>query len=238
MSQLVIGDLAVEVVRKTVKHVRLSVHPPDGRVRVSAPPNVSEDDIRALVNSRLVWIEQHQRRFADRQRQVVRAYESGDSVYFLGRCYVLNVEYKIGLPRVAVRDNSILHMTVAPGSDATYRKLVMQAWYRIQLKALVPPLIERWSAVLGVQVEAWGIKIMKTRWGSCNTRARRIWLNLDLARKPEACLEYVLVHELVHLLERGHNDVFYAHLSRVLPDWQARRDELNHAPSGHPAWEC
>lgn len=237
MPQLVVGDQTVDVVRKPIKHVHLAVYPPDGRVRISAPLRVGDDALRAIVAARLGWIRRQQGKFAGQERQAPRDYVSGESHYFLGRRYLLNVIDQPGPPRVVVRNARILDLIVRPGSDADTRGRVMQAWYRSQLKALVPPLLEKWSAALGVQPAAWGVKQMKTRWGTCNVRARRIWLNLELAKKASGCIEYVVVHELVHLHERLHNERFYALLTRALPDWRARRDELNRAPIGHPAWE-
>ena len=237
VTSIDVSGLPVEIVRKNIKHVHLSVNPPSGRVRVSAPLRIGDEAIRAFVASRLAWVRRQQQKFASQERQTAREYVSGESHFYLGRRYLLHVVYEAGPPRVAVRNNKLIEMVVRPGSDADYRERVMQAWYRAQLKALIPPLLDKWSTVLGVHADEWGVKQMKTRWGTCNIGAKRVWLNLELAKKPAACLEYVVVHELVHLLERLHNERFYALMTRALPDWRARREELNRAPIGHPAWE-
>jgi hypothetical protein len=229
LHQITVNDLVVNVIRKDVKHLRLAVYPPDGRVRATAPLRVNDEAVRRFVISKLAWIKRQQARFAAQERQPAREFISGESHYYQGDRYLLNVVYQNGPPAVTVRNKTTLELRVRTGSDAGQRERVLLAWYRRQLKAAVPPLIAKWEAALGVHVAEWGIKRMKTRWGTCNVKARRIWLNLELVRRPVHCLEYIVVHEMVHLLEPRHNDAFVAHLDRLLPHWRLVHDELNHS---------
>lgn len=227
----------MEVVRKNIKHLHLAVYPPNGRVRVAAPLRLNDEAVRLAVISRLAWIKRQQAKFEGQERQSAREYVSGESHYFQGRRYRLNVVYHDGLPHVTIRTNTRLDLIVRLGSDLAQRERVMLAWYRQQLKLLIPPLIAKWESILGVHVAEWGVKHMKTKWGTCNIQARRIWLNLELIKKPAICLEYVVVHEMVHLLERKHNDRFATLMDQAMPQWQLRREELNHFPLNHADWE-
>ena len=206
--QIHVGGLTVDVVRKAIKNLHLGVYPPDGRVRVAVPLAVSDEAVRLAVIGKLGWIKRQRRGFAGQARQSEREMVSGESHYFLGRRVRLRVKEHDGPARVVARNTPFLDLYVRPGTGAEKREQVLQSWYRAQLKTLIPPLLEKWQPILGVQVADWGIKKMKTRWGSCNVDARRIWFNLELAKKPVRCLEYIAVHELVHLLERHHNDRF------------------------------
>ena len=235
--QITVHGLVVDVVRKNIKHLHLAVYPPHGRVRVAAPLRLNDEAVRLAVISRLAWIKRQQAKFEGQERQSAREYVSGESHYLQGRRYRLNVIYHDGPPQVSIRNKTRLDLVVRPGSDMAQRERVLLAWYRQQLKALIPPLIAKWEAILGVQVVEWGVKQMKTKWGTCNIVARRIWLNLELIKKPEICLEYVIVHEMVHLLERKHNDRFAALMDRALPQWGLHREELNREPLGHVTWE-
>lgn len=231
-----VSGIQVEVVRKPIKNLHLSVHPPEGRVRVSAPLRVGDEAVRLAVISKLGWIRRHQKTFADQPRQSRREMVSGESHYFMGRRYRLRVQEHNGPGRISREGNSELTMQVRPGADRDKREQMLNEWYRRHMKSLVPDLIAEWQPLIGVQVADWGIKKMKTRWGSCNRRDRRVWLNLELAKKPPHCLEYVLVHEMVHLLERSHNDRFRAFMDRFIPQWRLYRDELNQAPLAHEEW--
>lgn len=235
---LTVGDVTVEVVRKDVKNWNLRVYAPDGRVRIAVPRHVDDDAVRQIVAGRLAWIKRQQGKFQARPQQPAREYVSGESHSFLGNTYRLNVIEQDGPPHVVMRDKSTLDLYVRPGSSPAQREQVLLGWQRRQLKALIPALIAKWEPVLGVQVAEWGIKRMRTRWGTCNIRARRIWLNLELARHPAPCLEYVVVHEMVHLLERTHNAVFQAHMTRALPHWRELCAQLNQAQPGRQDWEC
>jgi predicted metal-dependent hydrolase len=234
--EITVGGVQVQVVRKAIKNLHLGVYPPGGRVRVAAPLRVSDDAVRLAVIGKLGWIKRQRARFDAQPRQSEREMVSGESHYFLGRRYRLRVVERHGATRVVVRNNRTLELQVRRHADAQARERVLHRWYRQHLRELVPPLLTKWEATLGVQVAVWGIKRMKTRWGTCNADARRIWLNLELAKKPVQCLEYLVVHELTHLLERHHNDRFVLLMDRHLPNWREHRQELNAAPLPHESW--
>lgn len=237
MPQITVHDIVIDIVRKDIKNIHLSVHPPTGRVRIATPRRVSDKALRLFAISKLPWIKKHIAKFESQERQPAREYVSGESHYYRGDRYLLNVIYQKGRPRVVARNKKYIDLYVREGSDTAQRERVMVEWYRRELKAMLPPLIEKWQAIIGVQPDEWGVKQMKTRWGSCNAPAKRIWLNLELAKKPEHCLEYVIVHELVHLLERRHNDRFISLVSKYMPNWRSYKDELNRFPLSHPDWE-
>jgi len=233
---LEIQGLQVEVRRKPIKHLHLAVHPPDGRVRVSAPDFMGDEAIRLAVINKLSWIRRQQRRFQAQPRQSQREMVSGESHYYRGQRYLLRVIEKDAPPTVRIAGQRTLELQVRPGSDRARREAVLYDWYRAQLKEQIPPLIAKWEPVVGVQVADWRIKRMKTRWGTCNIQARRIWLNLELIKKPPQCLEYVLVHEMVHLLERHHNERFHALMTQFMPNWRHHRDLLNQEPLAYENW--
>lgn len=235
-QHITVSGMAVEVVRKDIKNLHLGVYPPLGRVRVAAPLLVSDEAVRLAVIDKLGWIKRQQALFASQPRQSEREMVNGESHYFLGRRYRLRVHEQAVPARVAVRGARSLDLFVRPGATAGQREAVLQHWHREQLKALVPALLAHWQPLLAVEVAHWGIRKMKTKWGSCNVAARRIWLNLELAKKPESCLEYIVVHELVHLLERQHNERFTALMDRYLPDWRQRRETLKSSALGHEVW--
>lgn len=222
-----VGGVAVEVVRKRIKNLHLSVRPPDGRVRVSAPSRLGDEAIRLAVASRLAWIHRKQKAFAGQPRQSRREMVSGESHYFMGRRYLLRVVEEDAPPRVVVKSNSEITLRVRPFAGRDKRERVLDDFYRGRMKELVPELIAKWQPEMGVEVADWGVKKMKTRWGSCNIKDRRVWLNLELTKKPPRCLEYVVVHEMAHLLERRHNGRFRSFMDRFMPDWRGIRAELN-----------
>jgi hypothetical protein len=230
VHQITVGGVEVSVLRKAIRHLRLGVYPPSGRVRVAAPLGVSDEAIQRLIVSRLDWIRRHQARFEGQSRHSVLEVITGESHDFLGQPYVLRVVEQSGPARVALQGAASLELFVRPATTVEDRQRVLHNWYRQELKELIPPLLARWQPVVGVAAAEWGVRAMRTRWGSCNTRARRIWLSLELARKPVECLEYVVVHELTHLLERRHNQRFYGYLDRFMPTWRLARAALNRAP--------
>jgi len=237
MHQIDVDGLTVNIVRKNIKNLHLAVYPPDGHVRVAVPLLVDDEAVRLAVISRLGWIRRQQEKFAQQERQTPREYVSGESHYFLGARYRLNIIDQEGASKVEIRNRQFIDLSIRPGSTIEQRRRVMSAWYRAYLRSVIPTLIEKWEVVLGVQVAEWGIKQMKTRWGTCNIEARRIWINLELAKKSPQCLEYIVVHEMMHLLERLHNDRFRSLMDQFLPQWQFLRDELNHEPLAHEDWE-
>jgi len=255
MHQITVDGVAVEVTRKRVKHLRLTVYPSDGRVCLSAPLRADDETVRQAIVARLAWIRRHLARSGGAWPsggQVVpetHEYVSGETHDFRGVSHLLNVIEHDGPGRVIRRHGDeadhaylappplmetrppVIDLYVRRGSSTDRREAVLTAWYRAELKAQIPPLLAKWQPVIGVEAAAWGVKAMRTRWGSCNSTARRVWLNLELVKKAPHLLEYVLVHELVHLLERGHGAAFKAHMDRLMPGWQQMRAELNRS---HP----
>lgn len=234
--RLEVGGVAVDVERKAIRHSRLAVYPPDGRVRVSVPRQFDETAVREVILSRLDWIRRKRALINLRPRQPRQRLVSGENHYYQGRRYRLDVlECVDASPGVELLDEDTMQLRVRPGLNLRGRQTVLTEWYRGRMKALLPGLVARWQPVIGVEVAEWRVRRMKTRWGSCNIGARRIWLNLELAKVTPGCLEYVLVHEMVHLLERYHNDRFHRFMDRFLPEWPARKAELEGAPLGQPA---
>jgi hypothetical protein len=234
--QIKVSGLAVDVVRKDIKNLHLGVYPPLGRVRVAAPLRVSDDAVRLAVISRLSWIKKQKNKFTNQSRQTAREYVSGESHYFQGRRYRLNVIYQSGLPQVIIRNKSSIDLYVREGSERKQREKVLLKWYRSHLKELTHTLIAKWEPIIGVTVTEWHIKQMKTKWGTCNTEAKRIWLNLELAKKSKQSIEYIVVHEMIHLIERHHNDQFIELMNRFIPTWRLHREELNQSALGHEDW--
>lgn len=236
-GHLDVGGLKVEVVRKDIKNLHLAVYPPAGRVRVAVPTRLDDDAVRLAVIARLSWIHRQQAAFDRQERQSEREMVTGESHYVEGRRYRLDVVEHDGPGSVSLRNNHRLELRVRPGTDRHKRKEVLDRWYRARLRTRVAEIIARWEPIIGVQVARWGIRTMKTHWGTCDPESGRIWLNLELAKKQPSCLEYVVVHELVHLLERHHNDRFRAYLDRFMPGWPLSRDDLNRSPLAHADWD-
>ena len=231
-----VRGLAVEVVRKEIKNLHVGVYPPYGRVRVAAPRCLDDAAVRLAIISRLAWIRRKQTEFEQQDRQSQREFVSGESHYFAGRRYRLDVVEHSGRPAVRLPNNTTMRLFVHPGADRDDRATVLQRWYRARLRDQLPALCAKWEQQVGVTVAEVRIKKMKTLWGSCNADAGRIWLNLELAKKPATCLIYVLVHEMIHLLERDHGDRFRTLMDRHLPQWPFYRDQLNALPLAHEGW--
>ena len=235
MATIELGSMTMQLNRKAIKNLHISVLPPDGRVRVSAPEYMTETAIRMAVISRIPWIKKQQSDFAKQPRQSDREMVSGECHYLWGKHFRLNIVEHAGKPEIKIGGGR-LHLYVNATATVERRALVLSAYYREALKARITELLPVWERKIGVTATDWGVKKMKTKWGSCNTQAKRIWLNLELGKKPPECLEYILVHELVHLLERRHNEQFRAHMDKLLPDWRERRDLLNRMPLGYNHW--
>lgn len=231
-----IRGIAVEVVRKDIKHLHVGVYPPEGRVRVAAPLRLDDDAVRLAVISRLAWIRRRRDEFQRQDRQSQREFVSGESHYFEGRRYRLDVVVSDGATGVRLRSGAWIEMRVRPGASRDAREAMLYRWYRARLRERIPEIIAKWEPQIGVSVAEWRIRRMKTRWGTCNGEARRIWFNSELAKKPVPCLEYVVVHEMVHLIERGHNERFGGILDRVLPNWRHRLDALAREPLANETW--
>ena len=234
--QIIINGLPVQIDRKAIKNLHLGVYPPEGRVRVAAPLAVSNHAVRLAVIGKLPWIRRQMAKFEAQSRQSEREMVRGESHYFMGRRYRLRIILGIRSSSVVVLNSSAIELHVRDGADANERERILQKWYRVRLKDLATPLLNKWQSRLGVQASAWGIKKMKTKWGSCNVGTRRVWLNLELIKKPVKCLEYLVVHELAHLLEPQHNDRFITILDEHLPSWRTHRKTLNSAPLSNERW--
>lgn len=234
-AYLTVRGISIDVVYKDIKHLHIGVYPPLGRVRVAAPERLNEDHIRLAVIQRLPWIKRQRQQLADAARQSPRDMVTGESHYVWGERHRLKVIERPGRAHVEV-DGDRLLLYVPPDTDTEMRLKLLQAWQRRQLRAALPELIEKWEPTIGRSVPRWSIRRMKTKWGSCNRETGHIWFNVELAKKHPRSLEYIVVHEMVHLLERGHGDRFTRLMDGFLPDWRARRDELNEAPLAAEDW--
>lgn len=235
--RLQISGIPVDIHRKAIRNLHVGVYPPDGHVRVAAPARMADEAIRLAIVSRLAWIRRQQRDFAAQVRESAREMLTGESHYYRGQRYRLNVIETPGRPRLHLAGNHTMELQIPPATNAADRRRVLERWYRHQLRDLIPDMLAIWEPIVGADVAECRIRRMKTRWGSCNIEARRIWLNLELIRKPHVCLEYILVHEMVHLFERHHSDRFRKLMDRFMPRWRLHRDELNNAPLRHENWD-
>lgn len=235
VSQIKLGDISVDVVLKDIKNVHLSVYPPTGRVRISAPSQMSMDTIRVFAISKLDWIKKQQAKLQEQDRETPRDFVERESHFVWGKRYLLQVIEHDQTPSVTRKGNKML-LQVRPKTTGDKRHAIIETWYRKQLRAAVPALIANWEGRMKVTVDRFYVQRMKTKWGSCNAEKRSIRLNTDLARKPRECLEYLVVHEMAHLIERTHSDRFVALMDQFLPQWRALRDQLNAAPLAHAEW--
>ena len=233
--QIELGEIAVDVVKKDIKNLHLSVYPPAGKVRISAPLRMNLDTIRVFAISKLGWIKQQQKKLQEQERETPREYLDRESHYVWGKRYLLKVVESDEAPAVELK-HSAMHLRVRPGTSEEKKQAVIEEWYRAQLKQAVPSLIAKWEPLMGVNVARFFVQRMKTKWGSCNPNAKSIRLNTELAKKPPECLEYVVVHEMVHLLEPTHNSRFITLMDSFIPQWQFHRDALNRLPVKHEAW--
>ncbi len=235
-AQIQLGDMAVDVVQKDIKNVHLSVHPPTGRVTIAAPAHMGMDTIRVFAITKLAWIRKQQTKLQEQERETPREFLDRESHYVWGKRYMLKVIEIDQAPTIDLKHSKML-LQVRPGASQDKCQTILDEWYRKQLRLAAMPLIAKWETRLGVKVERLFIQRMKTKWGSCNHHARTIRLNTDLAKKPTECLEYLVVHELVHILEPTHNAHFVALMDRFLPKWRSHQDSLNRLPVRHESWE-
>ena len=236
MEQITISNIKIDVVRKNIKNIHLAVYPPTGRVRIAAPLSVDEDAIRLFAISKLGWIKRHQRKFEGQERISPREYKNRESHYFQGRRYLLNIIEADAPPKVVVRNKTYIDLYVRPETSIAKRHAIITEWYRKEFKKTIPEFVEKWEKRMNVKVNEWQVKLMKTKWGSCTIEKKRVWLNLELAKKPIHCLEYIIVHEMVHLLERHHNEKFLYYMDAYLPNWKQLKTELNKLPASHADW--
>jgi predicted metal-dependent hydrolase len=234
--RLVIGDIPIDVAKKDIKNLHLTVHPPLGQVRIVAPERMAIDTIRLFAISKLAWIRRQIAEMCAQARESPRDYVARESHFVWGKRYLLRVVEQPGRNAVSLHRRDLV-LSIRPGTDQPRRHETMAAWYRAQLRVALTPLLAKWQRMLDVEARSIFIRRMKTKWGSCNPRKATISLNTDLAKKPSACLEYVLVHELLHLIEPTHTSRFRDLLGRYLPHWRQLRGQLNQAPLAHEDWD-
>ena len=235
LSQVKLGDIEVDVVLKDIKNLHLGVYPPTGRVRIAAPKRMRIDTIRVFAISKLDWIKQQQTKLRAQERETPRDYVDRESHYVWGKRYLLRLSEREEPPDIKLTHSRML-LSVRPGTDGDKKQALVAEWYRKQLREAVPALLARWQPLLGVRVERFFVQRMKTKWGSCNHKAGTIRLNTELAKKPGECLEYIVVHELVHLLEPTHNARFVMLMDRFMLKWQFHRQVLNRLPVRREKW--
>jgi predicted metal-dependent hydrolase len=235
-STIRLGDVAIRVALKDIKNVHLSVHPPSGRVTISAPQRLSLDTVRAFAITRLGWIREQQRKFREQERETKRDYVERESHYLWGRRYLLKVVEKDEPPAIRLTGNRLV-LQVRPATPKARRRELFEEWYRSQLREALADLVAKWQERVGVSLAGIHVQRMRTKWGSCNPPRRTIRLNTDLARKPRQCLEFILVHELIHFQTRRHDDKFIALMNAHLPNWRHLRHQLNSMPLAHEDWD-
>ena len=235
VAQIKLGDIVVDVVQKDIKNIHLSVYPPTGKVRISAPLRMEIDTIRVFAITKLGWIKSQQKKLLEQERETPREYLDRESHYLWGKRYLLNVVEKDAAPEVELKHNKMLFQ-IRPATTDERKQDILEAWYREKLKEVVPALIAKWEPLMGVKVEKFFVQKMKTKWGSCSPGSKSIRLNTDLAKKPPECLEYIVVHEMTHLLEPTHNARFINLMDQFMPKWRFYKDELNKLPVRHENW--
>ena len=236
VSQIKLGNDAVDVVFKDIKNVHLSVHPPTGSVRISAPKHMNLDTVRVFAVSKLAWIQKQQKTLREQERETVREYTDRESHYVWGKRYLLRIVEVDCAPTVELEAREMI-LRIRPSASTEVRRETISHWYRKQLKAAIPELLAKWEPIVGVHVERFFVRKMKTKWGSCNPDKRSIRLNTDLAKKPPQYLEYIVVHELTHLIEKTHNNRFTALMDQFMPQWRDYRQMLNTSPLTYENWD-
>jgi hypothetical protein len=235
VKQINLGNISLDVIQKDIKNIHLSVYPPTGRVRISAPKYMNLDTIRVFAISKLDWIKEHQKKMVDQERELPREYLNRESHYVWGKRYLLQIIEKEAPPQVELKHNKMI-LQVRPGADKSKMQQVIHNMYRKKLKDTIPAIISKWERFMDVQVEKFIVRRMKTRWGSCIPQKNTIMINLELGKKPSECLEYIVVHEMTHLLEPTHNQHFKILIEQFMPKWKFYRDELNRLPVSHQNW--
>lgn len=235
-ARIALGGIEAEVVFKDIRNVHLTVLPPNGRVRISAPTHMALDTVRVFALSKLAWIKSQRKSMAEQEREPSREYLERESHYVWGRRYLLTLMEIDGAPTITLRHRTLV-LAVKQGAGLTAREAVLSRWYRDQVRERASSLVAGWSRTLGLDAPRLHVQHMKTKWGSCSPTRGSIRLNTELAKKPPGCLEYIVVHELVHLLEPTHNERFKALMRTFLPEWEDRRRELNALPVRHENWD-
>lgn len=235
VTQINLGEIAVDVVQKDIKNIHLSVYPPGGRVRISAPLRMDIDTIRVFAIAKLGWIKNQQHKLCEQERETPREFLDRESHYLWGKRYLLRIELHAAAPVIALKHNKMI-LRMRPETSHEKKQEILEAWYREQLKAALPALFEKWESLMNVKVGRCFVQKMRTKWGSCSPDTGNIRLNTDLAKKPPECLEYIVVHELAHLLEPTHNQRFISLMDQFMPKWKFYRDQLNRLPVRHEDW--
>ncbi len=235
VAQIHLGDIAVDVVLKDIKNIHLSVHPPAGKVRIAAPLRMDLDTIRVFAITKLAWIKNQQKKLREQERETPREYLDRESHYVWGKRYLLKLVEKDAAPAIELKHNKMI-LQLRPAASHEKKQEVLDAWYREQLKAALPLLLAKWEKALEVKTGKVFVQRMKTKWGSCSPEVGNVRLNTDLAKKPLQCLEYIVAHELTHLLERHHNDRFTLLMDAHMPQWRQYREMLNSLPLAHQEW--
>jgi hypothetical protein len=230
------GDFEFCTIRKDIRNIHLGVYPPDGRVRVAAPTGTTDETIKVLIASKTPWIKKQQSRFEKQERQAKREFVSGESHFFMGDRYLLSVIYDNSASKVEIKGKSRIDLHARAGAPIKKRERLMDDFYRLELKRRIPVLISKWEKTTGIKVSEFRIRKMKTKWGTCSQKYKRVWINLELAKKPPHCLEYVVVHEMVHLVHRTHNKEFTRLMNTFMPQWAQYKEELNKRPLGYSRW--
>ena len=237
LATIEVRGLHVEIRRKNIANLHLGVYPPEGQVRVSAPLAVSDEAIRLAIISKWSWIRRQKENFAAQSRLTQRDVVSGESHYVFGQRYLLRVVATTGRQSVNLLNKSTIELRVRASATQDQRQATLERWHRDLLREALDPLVAKWEERIGVKAEFWGIKRMKTKWGSCNPVTKRIWINSELAKKNLECLEMLIVHELVHILVPNHDDRFSAKMDEYLPDWLSRQKTLNASPLAFERWD-
>lgn len=227
---MVVAGIEIELIKKDIKNLHLAVYPPNGRVRLASPLDVNEKTLELYVTSKIPWIRKQQRKFAKIERESIRQYVSRESHYFLGKRYLLRVheaKRPNRYPTVECKTKTYIDFYIKEDYSTEKRAELMKEWYRGRLKEILSELVPKWEAVLNVKANQVKVYTMKTKWGSCNTENRNILFNIELAKKSIECIEYVVVHELLHLIERKHSDLFRAYLDKYVPNWKSIKEQLN-----------
>jgi len=230
------SQLSIDVIRKDIKNMHLAVYPPTGRVRIAAPLRIDDEAVRLFAISKIAWIRKQQRNFIAQDRQPPRQFKERESHYYLGKRYLLRIVEQEAPPKVVFKTKTYIDLHIRPSSTTEQRQIIINEWYRTELKKLIQRIIDKWEKQIGVTVDNWQVRQMKTKWGTCNIEKKRIWINLELAKKPIHCLEYIIVHEMIHLLERYHNDRFLTLMEKYMPQWKFYKEELNRLPVSHGEW--
>lgn len=236
MATKIISELQVETVRKNIKNIHLGVYPPNGRIRIAVPLKTSDELIKLFIITKLYWIKKQQKQFLKQERQTPREYVTGETHYFFGKSYRLNVIYTNELIKIEIRKKKFIDLYIRPNTTVKQREELFENFYRSELYNILPKLIKKWEKKVGVKIKEVKIKKMKTKWGTCNSKDKRIWLNLELVKKPFNCIDYVLVHELIHLIEKNHSEKFFQIINSIMPHWQSYKNELNQSILGYTTW--